>query len=91
MSKRPRLVSENVAARDLGLDLATFRHLVETGHFPQPRAEFGFRHDIKALHAALDRMSGLGGAQAPLDAWMERRHARDVEGGSHRQAKARHR
>jgi hypothetical protein len=63
-----RLVSEKEAAEAIGLDLATFRAWVASAKLPKPLADCG-KYDLKAIDAALDRVSGLGGASNALDAW----------------------
>jgi hypothetical protein len=55
----PRLVSEGQAAAAIGLELATFRAWVADGQLPHPLPDCG-RYDLKAIHLALDRMSGIG-------------------------------
>jgi hypothetical protein len=74
-----RLVTEKEAAESVGLPLATFRTWVEVGRLPKPLPDCGL-YDIKALDAALDRISGLGGSANALDAWRARgeRHARSA-------------
>ena len=67
-----RLATEKEATNYIGLDLATFRTWVECGSLPKPLADCG-KFDLKAIDAALDRISGLGGASNALDAWRERR------------------
>jgi hypothetical protein len=76
----PRLVSENDAAAEIGLEPSQFRHLVQTGHMPRPLELCG-KYDLKACHAALDRLSGLGinaGSRPsnPLDRWKQNRTQR---------------
>jgi hypothetical protein len=63
-----RLVTEREAADAIGLDLATFRAWVGSGKLPKPIPDCG-KYDLKAIDAALDRVSGLGGASNALDAW----------------------
>jgi hypothetical protein len=63
-----RLVYEKEAAEEVGLELATFREWVKCGKLPKPIEECG-KYDLKALDAALDRVSGLGSAANALDAW----------------------
>ena len=65
---RPRLVSENEASEATGLPLATFRAWVQSGRLPKPIPDCGL-FDLKALDAAIDRVSGLGGPANALDAW----------------------
>jgi hypothetical protein len=67
----PRLVAEKEAAESIGLPLATFRAWVEVGRLPKPLPDCGL-YDIKALDAALDRVSGLGSPSNALDAWRAR-------------------
>ena len=55
----PRLVSEGQAAAAIGLELATFRAWVADGQLPHPLPDCG-KYDLKAIHLALDRMSGIG-------------------------------
>lgn len=73
MSKR--LVTEAQAATVMRIELATFRHLVAIGRLPKPLPDLD-RYDMKAIHAALYRMSGIGCASNELDKWLERRNAR---------------
>jgi len=71
-----RLVTEKEAAESIGLDLATFRTWVANGKLPKAIPECG-KFDIKALDAAVDRISGLGSPTNALDAWKARgQHAR---------------
>jgi len=63
-----RLANEKEAAEAIGLELATFRSLVECGKLPKPLPECG-KFDMKAIDAALDRISGLGTPAKALDAW----------------------
>jgi predicted site-specific integrase-resolvase len=69
-----RLATEKEAAEAIGLELATFRTWVQAGRLPGPIPDCG-RFDLKALDAAIDRISGLGAANA-LDAWRAKAHAR---------------
>jgi hypothetical protein len=66
-----RLVSEKEAAEEVGIPLATFRAWVEIGKMPKPLADCGL-FDLKAVDAAIDRISGLGGAANALDSWRAR-------------------
>lgn len=66
-----RLVSENAACEATGLPLATFRAWVQSGRLPKPIPDCGL-FDIKAIDAALDRISGLGSPASALDAWRAR-------------------
>jgi hypothetical protein len=70
----PRLVTEKQAAEAIGVELATFRAWVAAGKLPKPLADCG-KFDLKALDAALDRVSGLSNPTNALDAWRGR-HAR---------------
>jgi hypothetical protein len=70
-----RLKSETEAAETIGIELATFRHLVAAGRLPKAIADFGL-YDMKAIDAAIDRMSGIGSASNVLDQWREKRSAR---------------
>jgi hypothetical protein len=54
----PRLVSEGQAAAQIGLELAAFRAWVADGRLPRPLPDCG-KYDLKAIHLALDRMSGI--------------------------------
>jgi hypothetical protein len=54
------------------VELATFRHLVACGRFPKALPEFDL-FDMKAIDAAIDRMSGLGTPGNALDKWRESR------------------
>jgi hypothetical protein len=71
----PRLQSEVEAAATIGVKLATFRHLVACGRLPKAIPDLGL-YDLKAIDAAIDRMSGIGCATNALDAWVEKRNAR---------------
>jgi hypothetical protein len=70
-----RLVSEKEAADAAGLDLATFRAWVASGKLPKPIPDCN-KYDVKAIDAAIDRVSGLGGPTNALDAWRAKGHAR---------------
>ena len=70
-----RLVAEKEAADFAGLDLSVFRAWVASGKLPKPIADCN-KFDIKAIDAALDRVSGLGGPSNALDAWRAKGHAR---------------
>jgi predicted site-specific integrase-resolvase len=63
-----RLVNEKEAADAVGVDLATFRGWVECGKLPGPIPDCG-KFDLKAIDAALDRVSGIGSPTNALDAW----------------------
>jgi predicted DNA-binding transcriptional regulator AlpA len=63
-----RLVSEKEAAELVGLDLATFRAWVAASKLPKPIPDCG-KWDLKAIDAALDKVSGLGSPSSALDAW----------------------
>jgi hypothetical protein len=67
-----RLATEKDAADYIGLGLATFRSWVEYGRLPKPLVDCG-KFDLKAIDAALDRISGLGSSSNTLDAWLRRR------------------
>jgi hypothetical protein len=67
----PRLVSEKEAADAIGLELATFRAWVESGRLPKAIPDCG-KFDLRAIDAALDKISGLGGSSNALDAWRAR-------------------
>ena len=63
-----RLVAEKEAADAAGLDLATFRAWVACGKLPKPIPDLN-KYDLKAIDAAIDRVSGLGGSANALDGW----------------------
>jgi hypothetical protein len=69
-----RLATEQQAAGEIGLELATFRAWVACGKLPKPLRECG-KYDMKAIHWALDRISGLGSPSNVLDYWREERLA----------------
>ncbi|MEC9369539.1 MAG: hypothetical protein VX871_12705 [Pseudomonadota bacterium] len=69
-----RLKTEKAAAAEIGCDLATFRSWVAGQRLPKPLAECGL-YDMRAIDAALDRMSGIGLASNTLDSWRAKRHA----------------
>ena len=73
--RAPRLQTELQIAATFGIELATFRHLVACGKLPKAIADLGL-WDMKAVDAALDRMSGIGGPSNALDQWRETRNAR---------------
>jgi hypothetical protein len=73
-----RLVTEREAADYIGLDLATFQSWVEYGRFPKPLVDCG-KFDLKAVDAALDRISGLGSSSNALDVWLQRRPGRGLD------------
>jgi GYF domain 2 len=54
----PRLVAEGQAAANIGLELATFRAWVADGRLPRALPGCG-KYDMKAIHLALDHMSGI--------------------------------
>ena len=64
-SSTPRLASEVQAAAHIGLDLATFRAWVAAGRLPHALPDCG-KYDMKAIHLALDRMSGIGSRENGL-------------------------
>jgi hypothetical protein len=80
-----RLEPEKIAAEFFGLELATFRDWVASGKLPGPIPECG-KFDLKAIDAAIDRMSGLGGPVNALDAWRAKgmAHAHTASGRSPR-------
>jgi hypothetical protein len=66
-----RLATKIEAAQEIGLPLATFEEWVRCGRLPKPLPEID-KYDMKAIDAALDRISGLETASNALDAWRER-------------------
>ena len=72
-----RLVGEREAAESIGLEVATFRAWVAAGRLPRPLPDCG-KYDLKALDAAIDRVSGLGNAANALDSWRVARGGRKV-------------
>jgi hypothetical protein len=67
-----RLATDETAAKEIGLPLATFRAWVACGRLPKPLPDCGL-YDTKALDLALDRISGIGSPTNALDAWRLRR------------------
>jgi hypothetical protein len=67
-----RFVTEQHAAETLGIKLATFRHFVNEGRIRRPDPLIGL-YDMKAVHLAFDRMSGIGAPSNALDAWREKK------------------
>ena len=65
-SSTPRLASEVQAAVQIGLDLATFRAWVAAGRLPHALPDCG-RYDMKAIHLALDRMSGIASRENGIE------------------------
>jgi hypothetical protein len=63
-----RLLTDKEAADEIGIPLATFKAWVEMGRLPKPLPDCG-KFDLKAIDAALDKISGLGGGTNALDAW----------------------
>jgi GYF domain 2 len=61
-SSTPRLASEVQAAVQIGLDLATFRAWVAAGQLPHALPGCS-KYDMKAIHLALDRMSGIASGE----------------------------
>jgi hypothetical protein len=75
-SRMPRLVGEKEAAEDVvGVELSVFRAWVAAGRLPKPMPDCG-KYDRKALDAALDKLSGLGGPSNALDAWRVRNRSK---------------
>ena len=66
----PRLVTAAEGAALLGLEPSQFGHWVSTGRLPQPLPEIN-KWDAKALHAAIDRISGIDHPTNALDAWRD--------------------
>jgi len=62
MQRQPRFFDETGAARALGLPLNIFRNMVKAGSLPGPVPSAGL-YDLEALHAACDKLSGLGRGQ----------------------------
>jgi hypothetical protein len=71
----PRFATEKEAATALGVELAIFKGWVECGRLPKPLPDCG-KYDLKAIDAAVDRMSGLGSSTNALDAWRETKGAK---------------
>ena len=69
-----RLASEQRAAEEVGLDVATFRAWVKCGKLPKPLPDCG-KFDLRAIDAALDRISGLSTPANALDAWRDKHRA----------------
>ena len=67
----PRLVSEAQAATDIGLEVATFRTWVADGRLPHALPDCG-KYDMKAIHLALDRLSGIASREGVSSDWLER-------------------
>ena len=67
----PRLVSEGQAAADIGLELATFRTWVANGRLPRALPGCG-KYDMKAIHLALDHMSGIGSREVSSNGLLDR-------------------
>ena len=65
-SSTPRLASEVQAAARIGLDLATFRAWVAAGRLPHALPDCG-KYDMKAVHLALDRISGIASREDRVD------------------------
>jgi GYF domain 2 len=67
----PRLVNEIQAASHIGLELATFRAWVAAGRLPHALSNSD-KYDLKAIHLALDHMSGIASHENASIDWMER-------------------
>jgi predicted DNA-binding transcriptional regulator AlpA len=76
----PRLLTREQAANYCGLSVQGFSSWVKAGRLP-PAIGGTVRWDLKAIDAALDLLSDLGGADSPnaLDQWRARR-ARGAQG-----------
>jgi hypothetical protein len=61
-----RLASEQRAAEEVGLDVG--------GKLPKPLPDCG-KFDLRAIDAALDRISGLSTPANALDAWRDKHRA----------------
>jgi hypothetical protein len=75
--KCPRFLIDKEAAATLGLELSQFHHWVSTistGRLPPPFPDI-HKWDVVALHAAIDRLSGIGNCANALEAWRDRRGA----------------
>jgi hypothetical protein len=70
-----RLATEQQAAEAIGLELATFRSWVQCGRLPKPLPDCGL-FDMKAINAALDRISGLVSPSNALDAWYDNKRVK---------------
>ena len=69
-----RLATVAQAAKKIGLEPSTFRYLADCGRLPGPKPELDGKVDMKAVHVALDRMSGLDAREGgrignAFDAW----------------------
>jgi len=67
----PRLANEERAAAQIGLELATFRAWVMDGRLPQTLPDCD-KYDLKAIHLALDRMSGIASRGNSSNDWVEK-------------------
>ena len=70
-ARPPRLLTERESVAYVGIDLATFRTWVSVGRLPAAMPDCG-KWDVKAIDAALDRISGIGSPTNALDAWRAR-------------------
>ena len=66
----PRLANEGQAASHIGLELTTFRAWVSDGRLPHALRNSD-KYDLKAIHLALDHMSGIASENTSND-WIER-------------------
>jgi hypothetical protein len=66
----PRLANEERAAAQIGLELTTFRAWVRDGRLPQALPDCD-KYDLKAIHLALDRMSGIASRGNSSNDWVE--------------------
>jgi len=67
----PRLANEGQAASHIGLDLVTFRAWVADGRLPHALPDCD-KYDLKAIHLALDRISGIASRANGSNDWVER-------------------
>jgi hypothetical protein len=67
----PRLANADRAAAQIGLELTTFRAWVTDGRLPQALPDCD-KYDLKAIHLALDRMSGIASRGSSSSDWVEK-------------------
>jgi hypothetical protein len=83
-NRPPRLVSKAEAARYCGVTPATFAKWVLAGILP-PTVSITSKYDMRALDAALDKLSGIVSAeQQPEDSFETWKRGRDAKTSSRR-------
>jgi hypothetical protein len=80
-NRPPRLVSKAEASRYCGVTPATYTKWVLAGTLPPPLSVTG-KYDMRALDAALDRLSGIKSVGQPEDSFDIWKRGRDAKTSS---------